>query len=140
MNSPSLKKCIMPEGCWFITFKMVKPASGNSDFPLKGSQPSNYTGQKHKLSISRPIGQTLKKIRLLHFLELEKFEKIKWSYCYWFLPQGWYIDVFCFWTVYLFGRNPFKGKYLLLEAGFIIFQIKNHHLSDMMLFLSETKS
>ena len=34
----------------------------------------------------------MKKIRVLYFLELQKFEKIKWSYFYHFLPPGRDID------------------------------------------------
>ena len=123
----------MSEGCWFFTLKMMKPASGNSDFPLKGFQQRILTGQKHKLSISRPIGQTLKKIRLLHFLELEKFEKIK---KFWFSPQGRDIDDFRFQTLYLFEGNPFERKFRFQETGFTIFKVKNQHPSDIMRFLT----
>ena len=53
----SLKKRIMSEGFWFFTLKMIKPASRNCNFSLRGFQPRIQAGQKHKSSTSRPTDQ-----------------------------------------------------------------------------------
>ena len=45
----------------------------------------------------------MKKIKVLYFLELQKFEKIKWSYFSHFWPPGGDIDNLYFLTVYIFG-------------------------------------
>ena len=50
-NFVSVKKLIMSEGCWIFILKMIKPASRNRNFSLRGSQPSiqtncQYFGQK----------------------------------------------------------------------------------------------
>ena len=52
-------------------------------------QPNVNTCKKHKPSISRPRGWKCKKIKVLYFLQLQKFEKVKWSYFVQFLPLGW---------------------------------------------------
>ena len=57
----------------------------------------------------------MKKLKGLYFLELSKFEKIKCPY---------------------FGLNPFQGESLFLEAGLIIFKVKNQQPLDIMRFLS----
>ena len=59
---------------------------------------------------------------------------------FYFWPLGWDIDDLSFQTVEMLGWNPFEGKSLFLIADFIIFKVKNQHPSDMMCFLSETKS
>ena len=45
----------------------------------------------------------MKKIKVLYFLELQKFEKIKWSYFYHFWTPGQDIDILWFLSVYIFG-------------------------------------
>ena len=45
----------------------------------------------------------MKKIKVLYYLELQKFEKIKWSYFYHFWTLDGDIDIFCFLTFYIFG-------------------------------------
>jgi len=37
----SLKKCIMSEGCWFFTLKVMQPVSRIRDFPYKGFFPNS---------------------------------------------------------------------------------------------------
>ena len=50
------------------------------------------------------------------------------------------LTIFAFKQSMSLEKNPFYGKSLFLEAGFIIFKVKNQHPSDIMRFLSETKS
>ena len=45
----------------------------------------------------------MNKIEVLYFLELQKFEKIKWSYFSHFWPPGRDIDNVCFLQVYIFS-------------------------------------
>ena len=92
-------------------------------------------GQKYKLSISRPRWQKLRK--WVHF-SFWNF-KIKLSYFYRFWPLGWDIDNFCIWAVKIFGWSHHK-KVSVPGRSFIIFKLKNQHPSDIMYFLTETKS
>ena len=44
------------------------------------------------MPISWPGGKKIKKIKVLYFLQLQKFEEIKWSYFFPFWPLGLDID------------------------------------------------
>ena len=78
----------------------------------------------------------MKKIEVLYFLELQKFEKIKLSYFFHFWPPGRDIDNLWFLPVYIFSLNHPSGKSLFSKACFVIFKVKNENASDIMRFLS----
>ena len=70
----------------------------------------------------------MKKIKVLYFPELQKFEKIKWSYFFHFWPPGRDIDNLCFLTVFMIGKNHLSGKFLLIKACIVIFKVKNKYI------------
>ena len=72
------------------------------------------------------------KQNVLYFLELQKFEKIKWSYFSHFWPPCRDIDNVCFLPVYIFSNNHLSGKCLFPKACIAIFKVKNGHPSDIM--------
>ena len=78
----------------------------------------------------------MKKIKVLYFLELQKFEKIKWSYFSHFWPECRDIDNVWFLPVYIFSENHLSGKFLFPKACIVICKVKYEHPSDIMRFLS----
>ena len=78
----------MSQGCCFFTLKLIKPASGNKGFPSEVISVKILDwskGQIVNISAKRP---KMKKMRVLYFLKLLKFQKIKRAYIFNFWPLG----------------------------------------------------
>ena len=80
----------MSKGCWLFTLKITVQSLGNRDFTFRCFLPNVNTDK----STSRQYlgleakNEKMKKIKVLYFLQLQKFEKIKWSYFSPFWPLG----------------------------------------------------
>ena len=81
----------------------------------------------------------MKKMSILYFLELLKFQKIKWSYFFSFF--GLYVEIL---TICAFDQSTklteyLKGKSLFPEAGPLSFKVEMQHPRDLCCFLEDKK-